>query len=46
MKNTGELLLKAKGRHKKNYNASLCNQADVINVDNYVYLRIERKDPS
>ena len=45
MKKTKERLDKAKARYEKNYDARLRNQSEVIHEDDYVFLRVERKNP-
>lgn len=42
-KNT-EMLTKAQAMYKTNYDARLQNRSDVIHVDDYVYLCVQRKD--
>lgn len=43
MKKTNERLGKAQSRYKKDYDARLPKQSEVIAGDIYVYLRVERK---
>lgn len=45
MKKTKEQLDKPQVRYKKNYDSRLRMQSEVINVDDYVYPRVERKNP-
>lgn len=46
MKRTSERFEKAKKRYKKNFDARLRKQADATNFDDYVYIRVEQKDPN
>ena len=46
MLKTKERLTKAQARYKKNFDARLRKQRENITVDDYVYLRVERKDPT
>lgn len=46
MVKTKELLTKAQARYKKNDDFRLLKQCEVIHLDDYVYLRVERKDPN
>ena len=45
MSKTKEQLQKAQARYKKNYDKRLRKQSEVIREDDYVYLRVERKNP-
>lgn len=39
-----ERLIKAKTKYKKNYDARLRKKSEVIHVEEYVYLRVERNN--
>lgn len=43
---TSERLAKAQARCKKNYDARLRKRAEVIDIDDYEYPRVERNDPN
>lgn len=46
MKNTSELLTEAQEIYKKKNDARLRKWTEVFNVNDNVYLRVERKDPN
>ena len=45
MHRTRRRLLKSQQRYKRNYDARVRNQAGVVKKGDYVFLRVERKNP-
>lgn len=46
MAKTKERFTQAQARKEKNHDARLRNQAEIINIEEYVYLHVEMKDPN